>query len=433
MGRLLRLPLTVFDRTGVVGHQSLARDHLAYCDLATDRQKRANDIVRAHHALTVSRVNRGNSTLADALRPAPNRCGWSSMGVQFFLYHPPGREGEHRRQGTQGQLALNWAGPYEILAVGLCSAAETPDGSPLGSNLHYLDLPSDMPGSDARRRVAIKRCKPCANPHDSGDMPKYLPAGLTQYVVNIFSKKFPPYHVTQDDVSIPLQQVQRMEVEQITGDQSIRGRVGVIAVQYKTHWAELCELSWEREMDLHLSRSHILRYWAGTPDQHRQTNRLYRQMRIGAAQRELSRNNGKRLLAPDYACVPRADWLRRYHDTVLPKGAHFWFKEDDGLWWLEKISASTTEDKVYLVRILDDPGPTKLSLPPACCTTSTGAVRVSWCLQVHIASAFSRGIQRKIDESRGAVVASWLPSRHRSIVLFFFGVMRFESLSLGCS
>ena len=48
-------------------------------------------------------------------------------------------------------------------------------------------------------------------------------------------------------------------------------------------------------MDLHLSRSHILRYWAGTPDQHRQTNRLYRRMRIGAAQREVSRNNGERL------------------------------------------------------------------------------------------------------------------------------------------
>ena len=48
VGRLPRLPLTVFDGTGVVGRQSLARDHLAYCDLATDRQKRANDIVRAH-------------------------------------------------------------------------------------------------------------------------------------------------------------------------------------------------------------------------------------------------------------------------------------------------------------------------------------------------------------------------------------------------
>ena len=32
MGRFPRLPLTVFDRTGVVGHQSLTRDHLAYRD-----------------------------------------------------------------------------------------------------------------------------------------------------------------------------------------------------------------------------------------------------------------------------------------------------------------------------------------------------------------------------------------------------------------
>ena len=54
-------------------------------------------------------------------------------------------------------------------------------------------------------------------------------------------------------------------------------------------------------------------------------------MRIGAAQRELSRNNGERCLAPGYACIPRAEWLRRYRDTVLPKGAHFWYKGDDGL------------------------------------------------------------------------------------------------------
>ena len=89
-------------------------------------------------------------------------------------------------------------------------------------------------------------------------------------------------------------------------------------------------------MDLYLSCSNILRYWAGPPDQHRQTNRLHRLMRIGAAQRELFRNNGERFLAPGYACDPRADWLHRYHDTVLPKGAHFWYKGDDGLWWLEK-------------------------------------------------------------------------------------------------
>ena len=132
----------------------------------------------------------------------------------------------------KANLALNWTGPYKILAVGPCSAAETSDGSPLGSNLLYLDLPSDLPGSDARLRVTIERCKPCATPHDSWDMPKYLPAGLTQYVLNNFSKKSPPYHVTRDDVSTPLQ---RLDVEQITGHQSVRGRGGVIAVLYKTY------------------------------------------------------------------------------------------------------------------------------------------------------------------------------------------------------
>ena len=81
--------------------------------------------------------------------------------------------------------------------------------------------------------------------------------------------------------------------------------MGVIAVLYETHWVGLSEPSWEREMDLHLSRTHMLRYWAGTPDQ--QPNRLYRRMRIGAAKRELSRNNGERFLAPGCACVPRAE------------------------------------------------------------------------------------------------------------------------------
>ena len=57
----------------------MARDHLAYCDQATDRQQRANGIVRKHHTLTVSRVNRRNSALADAVRPAPKFAvgGWA--------------------------------------------------------------------------------------------------------------------------------------------------------------------------------------------------------------------------------------------------------------------------------------------------------------------------------------------------------------------
>ena len=148
-------------------------------------------------------------------------------------------------------------------------------------------------------------------------------------------------------------------------------------VLYKTHRAGLSEPFGEREMDLHLTRPHILRFWAGTPDQHRHTNRLYHRMRIGAAQGELFHNNGERFLAPGYTCVPGAYWLRRYHDTVLPKGAPFWYNGDDWLWWFEKVCAGTTEDRAYLVRVLDNPAPINLPLIPACYTSSTGAVRGS--------------------------------------------------------
>ena len=94
-----------------------------------------------------------------------------------------------------------------------------------------------------------------------------------------------------------------------------------------------------------------------------------------------------------------------------PQGSPLWYKGEDGLRWLGKISASTTEDGVYLARILDDPGPIKLPLFPARYTTSAGAVRGSWCLQVHAASVFSRGVQRNVDYSRGSAVISSLPRR----------------------
>ena len=39
---------------------------------------------------------------------------------------------------------------------------------------------------------------------------------------------------------------QRLEVEKITGHQSVRGRGGVIAVMYETHWTGLSGPPWER-------------------------------------------------------------------------------------------------------------------------------------------------------------------------------------------
>ena len=90
----------------------------------------------------------------------------------------------------------------------------------------------------------------------------------------------------------------RLEAEKNTRHQSVRGRGGVIAVMYETCWTGLSRPSWEREVEFQLSRPAILRYWAGIPNQHPQTNRLYRRMRIDAAQRELSRSNGERSWRP---------------------------------------------------------------------------------------------------------------------------------------
>ena len=122
------------------------------------------------------------------------------------------------------KLALCWTGPYKILAVGPCACSDTPDGFPLGNKLLYLDLTTDMPDPDAYVHVSVERCKPCTSPHSRGDMLMYLPNGLTQYVLNNFTKQSPPYQVTQDDVSAPLQQ---LEAERITGMAINRSVVGV--------------------------------------------------------------------------------------------------------------------------------------------------------------------------------------------------------------
>ena len=194
MGRLPRLPLTSFERAGVDGHQGLTRDHLAYCGLATDRQQRAYDIVRA--TLTVARVNRRNSALVDALRPVPkfDMGGWAWVNNTAATIRQGAKPGTDAKV-LKAKLSLNWTAPYKVLAVGPCSSANTPDGS-LGAKLLYLDFSFFFPGVEARRRVPAPRCKPCANPYYRGDRPDNLPAELTQCVLNHFSKKSPQYHVT---------------------------------------------------------------------------------------------------------------------------------------------------------------------------------------------------------------------------------------------
>ncbi|CAB1104650.1 unnamed protein product [Ectocarpus sp. CCAP 1310/34] len=316
INRLPRMPMTVFEHPYARGHQSLHRDQLEYCDLAADRQRRSYDLVREQHNLSVSRIERRNSALTDALRKVPSY----AVGGWVWVYNTESTIRQGVRSGTddkvlKAKLSFLWTGPFKILAVGPCFDA--PDGCPLASKLLYLDLPSDLPG--------------------------------------------------------------------------------------------LLRPSWEREMDLQHSKTHILRYWTGSPDQHRQTNRRYRAMRIGAATREMARVQGERALPSGYSLVSRSTWDRRLANNPLPAGAFFWYKTRDGLWWLGKITGPPLQSDLYVVRFLDDPGPVKLALPDVRYSTAETAVSGSWCLQVHSGSALFKGILRNIDMSRGDIGTDSLP------------------------
>ena len=278
---------------------------------------------------------------------------------------------------------MNWNGPFKTLAVGLTAASDSPDSRPLQDKLLFLDLPSGRPGRDSKPRAYVTRYKLCHNPENTSDIPTHLPADLTAYGLTASAAKPPPYHVTLDDVTPPQE---RFEVEQITGHQLVRGRGGVIAILYKTHWAGLLSPSWARELDLQHVRRYILLCCPGQSTQHCQTNRLYRRMRIGAAHRELSRSQGQLFLAPGYTLVPRDICLRNFSNSTLPSGAHVWCKARDSLWWLGKIvhrappnaSSGNPPDPSpaasNIMQFLDDPGPIKINLRPARYTAARNAI-----------------------------------------------------------
>ena len=173
------------------------------------------------------------------------------MGLQYRRHYPPRIAKSADNKVLKEKLSLNWTGPFKIVAVGPPSAADTPDGRPPGDKLLYLGLLSNLSGPAAKPRVTVARCKPCANPYDSDDIPRHLPADLTQYVLHAFATKSPPYHVTTDDVSTPPILI---DVAKITGHQCVRGRGGAIAVLCETHWYGILSPTWERELDLQAFR-----------------------------------------------------------------------------------------------------------------------------------------------------------------------------------
>ena len=114
MGRLPRLHLTFFECTGFAGHQSLARDHVAYCNLTTNHQQRAYDIVREHHALTVSRAELRNSALSDALHAVPKIVvgGWVWVNNTAATIRQ-GTKTDTDAKILKAKLSLDWTDPYK--------------------------------------------------------------------------------------------------------------------------------------------------------------------------------------------------------------------------------------------------------------------------------------------------------------------------------
>ena len=107
--------------------------------MATDRQQRAYDIIREHHALTVSRVERRNSALSDALRPVPKFAvsGWVWVCNTPFTVHQ-GSKTYTGAKALKAKLSLNWTGPYKVLAVGPCSPADTRTARQSALRFHIL-------------------------------------------------------------------------------------------------------------------------------------------------------------------------------------------------------------------------------------------------------------------------------------------------------
>ena len=131
---------------------------------------------------------------------------------------------------------------------------------------------------------------------------------------------------------------------------------------------------------------HIVLRWSSTPAQHRQDSHLYRQMRIGAAQRELSRPQGQFPLLWLHPGLPRPLNSHLYcHYTQI--WAHVLYKALDGLRWLGKIThrapSDPSFDTSYIMRFLGDLGPITIDLQPARHSTTLDDDYGSWCLQRH--------------------------------------------------
>ena len=104
-------------------------------------------------------------------------------------------------------LSLRWTGASRILAVGPSPSDSTPNGRPLAARLLYMDVPNNMSGADTHGRVSGS---PLQTQHQSTrhNRPSPIPSRWTKPMgPNNYTAKSPPFHVTEDEVSVPVKRL----------------------------------------------------------------------------------------------------------------------------------------------------------------------------------------------------------------------------------
>ena len=215
LGRMPRLLMVIIDECIVKGHACEKQDQLLYLDIVRERQHRAFELVQESHLIAMPKIQRSNTKLLAILHKLPN----FEVGNWLWIYNPQATVGQVVSEDNSHlvtKLSLNWTGPYKILEMG---PGLGPDGRPVADKTLYLYFPTDMPGQDQKKRVSVDRCKMCNNPSDDSDIPKYLPAGLSKYVLHSFTDKSPPFHPTTEEV---VKSGTPVDIEKITGHQLVR-------------------------------------------------------------------------------------------------------------------------------------------------------------------------------------------------------------------
>ena len=163
MGRLLRLPLTLFDLSNTSRIQNLDRSQQVCCDFATGHHQHSCRVVHEHHTVTVSCTERRIAPVTDALRQFPP----FAIGGWVWIYNSAPTIRHGAKKGTYAAvLKTNSLSTGSILSFRLRWVRRARRPTTPSTVIFFTtnsststSLPTCRDGRDSNRRVYVARCK----------------------------------------------------------------------------------------------------------------------------------------------------------------------------------------------------------------------------------------------------------------------------------